>query len=425
GGFAINDYRSFDPAVPHQFILVLTSMAQQTYNYVDYCPMAITLAAEGNWPMLVAAASSAPSPAHKVLISNPRSFHKTISAMTALSATRPSHRAATIAAVSSAPRPLHKAATSISWSTRKTASKDQEKIKEGWPGLRRTTRLNRQDAQPLPLGPHHGTSHSGSRHSRRAPTTAPKKKIMVAVKQGDLPPGWCHPPHRHNTYPRLVTDYWVQVRTPNKFGPLIRLSKAQAQDLEDRGTFSPILHPTEFPRRPHPRRERRRQRSQMATANVNVVTTRLAAAAMPTLPSSCSLSHPYGHCQLAFSDSSTVASYMVGEEEPEQLSPQATHQKILELEAELRRMRDVMNSFEATGITPPQGVRRSLHPTREHAASQEAGPSASPQEGLPQVQVDPNIFTSTLHQIKMSEPISPRIWESAPEVLPRPDDIAR
>ncbi|KAL5985071.1 hypothetical protein ACLOJK_038908, partial [Asimina triloba] len=188
GGFALSDYRSFNPTVPHQFIHIPASMAQQTYNYVDYCPTAITLAAEGNWPMLAAAASSTPSPAHKVLISTPWSFHKTISTVTALSATWPSHRAATIAAVSSAPRPLHKAATSISRSARKTASaasaassafrRIKRRSRKASPASRRTTHLNHQDTQPLPLCPRHSTSHSGSQCSRKAPTIAPKKKVM-------------------------------------------------------------------------------------------------------------------------------------------------------------------------------------------------------------------------------------------------------
>ncbi|KAL5979163.1 hypothetical protein ACLOJK_019061, partial [Asimina triloba] len=68
GRFTLGDYRSFDLAVPHQYIHVPTSMAQRIYSYIDYYPTAITLAAEWNWPKLDAAASSASSPAHKVLI---------------------------------------------------------------------------------------------------------------------------------------------------------------------------------------------------------------------------------------------------------------------------------------------------------------------------------------------------------------------
>ncbi|KAL5985087.1 hypothetical protein ACLOJK_036323, partial [Asimina triloba] len=65
GGFALSDYRSFDPAVPHQFVYVPASMTRQTYNYVDYSLTATTLAAEGNWPKLAATASSAYLSAHK------------------------------------------------------------------------------------------------------------------------------------------------------------------------------------------------------------------------------------------------------------------------------------------------------------------------------------------------------------------------
>ncbi|KAL5979154.1 hypothetical protein ACLOJK_019052 [Asimina triloba] len=53
GGFALSDHRSFDPAIPHQFIHVPVSMACRAYSYVDYSPMAVTLAATGNWPTLV------------------------------------------------------------------------------------------------------------------------------------------------------------------------------------------------------------------------------------------------------------------------------------------------------------------------------------------------------------------------------------
>ncbi|KAL5994005.1 hypothetical protein ACLOJK_038362 [Asimina triloba] len=111
GGFALSDYRSFDPAVPHQLIHVPATMARQTYNYIDYSPTALTLVAEGKWPTLVAAALSTPLPAHKVLTSTPQSFHKTISFVAVSSVPRPSRKVATVAAVSSAPRPSRKAAT--------------------------------------------------------------------------------------------------------------------------------------------------------------------------------------------------------------------------------------------------------------------------------------------------------------------------
>ncbi|KAL5980591.1 hypothetical protein ACLOJK_028499 [Asimina triloba] len=318
GGFALGDYKSFDPAVLHQFIRVPASMAQRTYIY------AATIAAVSStlWPS-----------------------RKAATIVTATSVSRPTHKATT-----PTPQSAHKTA-SATFTASSASGRIKRRSRKAGPASRRTTRLNRQDVHLY----------------RPVLVTAPL--TLKADARGDLHPGWCYPPRQHNTYPRLVADYWVQVKNPNKFRPLIKLSKAQAWDLKDRGTFSSILRPTEFPRHPHPRKERCRQRSQMVTASNNVVTTRLVAEEMPIPPSSCSLSHPYGHRQPAFSDSPTAASCMVGEEEPEQLSPQAAHQKILKLEVELRRMRDVMNSFEATGITPPQGVRKSLHSIREHAAN--------------------------------------------------------
>ncbi|KAL5986947.1 hypothetical protein ACLOJK_015282, partial [Asimina triloba] len=100
GGFTLSNGRSFDLAIPHQFIHVLASMARQTYSYVDYSPTAITLAADGNWPTLLAVATSlAPQPSHKAATT-----------VVASLAPRPSRKAATAAATSSAPRPSRKAA---------------------------------------------------------------------------------------------------------------------------------------------------------------------------------------------------------------------------------------------------------------------------------------------------------------------------
>ncbi|KAL5977721.1 hypothetical protein ACLOJK_039249 [Asimina triloba] len=122
GGFALSDYKSFDSAIPHQFIHILASMARQTYNYIGYSPMAITLAAEGNWLTLADAVSSAPSPAQKVLISTPWFVYKNISVVTVSSAARPSHNAVIIATASSASKPTYKAATPTPRSAHKTAS---------------------------------------------------------------------------------------------------------------------------------------------------------------------------------------------------------------------------------------------------------------------------------------------------------------
>ncbi|KAL5984830.1 hypothetical protein ACLOJK_038666 [Asimina triloba] len=337
GGFALSDHRSFDPAVPHQFIHVPASMARRIYHYVDYSSTVVTLAAESNWPTLAAVASSALRPSHKATTSTPQSSHKTVSVAAASLALRPSHKAATLtpqsshktvssAAASSVPRPSRKAATSTLRSSHKTVSAATASLAL-WPSHKAATSTPRSsyktDSAAAPssaLQPSHKAAtstprsspkavsaavaaSSALRPSHKAATSTPRsshkvvstatipasrrvkrrsrkfgpvshkvvrmlslcrlvlvmvpvileadaKKVVIDVKRWDLPLGWCYPPHRHNTYPRLLADYWVQVRTPNKFGPLIRLSKAQARDLEDRGTFSLILRPTKFPRCP-------------------------------------------------------------------------------------------------------------------------------------------------------------------------------
>ncbi|KAL6006403.1 hypothetical protein ACLOJK_037354 [Asimina triloba] len=104
------------------FIHVPVSMARQTYNYNNYFPTAITPVVEGNCLTLIATALSAPSPAQKVLISTPWSFHKTVFVATVLSAARPSRKAATAATASLASRPTHKVVTSTPQSAHKIAS---------------------------------------------------------------------------------------------------------------------------------------------------------------------------------------------------------------------------------------------------------------------------------------------------------------
>ncbi|KAL5978807.1 hypothetical protein ACLOJK_018702 [Asimina triloba] len=187
-------------------------------------------------------ASPAPRPSHKVSTLTPRSFHKTVFAAVASSTPQPSQNAATLtprsfhktvftATASSMPRPSHKTATSTPLSAHKTVSttvaassasgRIKKRSRKAGPASQRTTSLNHEDAQPVLPSPHYSASHSGSRRSRRAPTTAPRKEVVVAVKRGDLPPGWCYLSCRHNTYPQLFADYWIQVWIPNQFGPLI------------------------------------------------------------------------------------------------------------------------------------------------------------------------------------------------------------
>ncbi|KAL5985036.1 hypothetical protein ACLOJK_038873 [Asimina triloba] len=69
-GFALSDHLSFDPAIPHRFIHVPTSMTRQTYNHIDFSPIAITLAAGENWPTLSAAATT-PCPSRKAISAIP------------------------------------------------------------------------------------------------------------------------------------------------------------------------------------------------------------------------------------------------------------------------------------------------------------------------------------------------------------------
>ncbi|KAL5986264.1 hypothetical protein ACLOJK_014597 [Asimina triloba] len=177
GGFSLSDGKSFDLAIPHQFIHV---------------PASIT--------------GGPPRPSPRAATPAPQSIHKTVSATVAASlAPRLSPKAATIVAMSSAPRSSQRvvSATTAASSAYRRIKRRSRKVGST---SRRTTRLNRQDAQPFPPDPRYGVSHAGSRRCRKAPTTTPKKKVMIAVKRGDLPPGWCYPPCRHSTYPRLVAD---------------------------------------------------------------------------------------------------------------------------------------------------------------------------------------------------------------------------
>ncbi|KAL5978220.1 hypothetical protein ACLOJK_029337, partial [Asimina triloba] len=161
----------------------------------------------------------------------PRPSYKSISAPV-VATTTPQHHQASFAAIIATPtpasRPLQKVvitiAASASRSAHKTSSmvflyssrmtctqsqlrKAKRRIRKFSPVSWRTTWLNRQEAQPLPPGHRYGASRSGSLRRRRASMTTLKKKVTVAPKREDLPPGWCYPSRRHSTYPRLVADY--------------------------------------------------------------------------------------------------------------------------------------------------------------------------------------------------------------------------
>ncbi|KAL5986613.1 hypothetical protein ACLOJK_014946 [Asimina triloba] len=140
GGFALSDHGSFYSAILHRFIHVPASLAWWTYRHVDFSPTVIALAAEENWPTLIATAvAPRPSP-----IRPP--YKATISVVLVVAATTaPSHHhqtpsAVVVATPTSTSRPLQKAiiitATSASRSARKTSSKKgQEKDKKVWPSL--------------------------------------------------------------------------------------------------------------------------------------------------------------------------------------------------------------------------------------------------------------------------------------------------
>ncbi|KAL5986980.1 hypothetical protein ACLOJK_015315 [Asimina triloba] len=241
-GFALSDCKSFDLAIPHQFIHVLASMAWRTYSYVDYSLTTITLAAEENWPTLIAAASSALRPSHKAPTSTTRPSHKAVSATATPSAPSPAHKI-----LISTPQFFHKTvstatALSVPWLSRKAATST--------PRFFTRSSLSSLHHRCLGLLTSHEIVSTAAallapRPSSKVATvvvasmlslyrliliTAPLilkvDAVGVAVKRGDLPPGWCYPLCRHNTYHRLVVGYWVQVRTPNKFELLIKLSKA-------------------------------------------------------------------------------------------------------------------------------------------------------------------------------------------------------
>ncbi|KAL5985099.1 hypothetical protein ACLOJK_036335, partial [Asimina triloba] len=170
------------------------------------------------WPPHKAATTAPPSSSEALLVasatlSKPQPSHKA-----AISTTWPSYKVTSVtvvAAPTSASRPLNKvaiptataAATSASRSACRTPyiiclyssqvahaqsglRKDKRRLRKAGPISRRTTRLNRQDAQPLPPGPRYDTSRSGSQRGRKVPSTTLKIKLTVTAKRGDLPSGW-------------------------------------------------------------------------------------------------------------------------------------------------------------------------------------------------------------------------------------------
>ncbi|KAL5993965.1 hypothetical protein ACLOJK_038322, partial [Asimina triloba] len=142
---------------------------------------------------------------HKAASSASRPTPKATSAPIASWASRLIHKATYSPAASSASQLIHKAvfalAAPLSFrpSSTKTCPSTLQKVKRPSSISKRTTRLNRRDAQPLPPGPWYSLPSSKNQRV--------KKKMATPVKRGDLPPRWCYPPLRHNTYPRLIPDY--------------------------------------------------------------------------------------------------------------------------------------------------------------------------------------------------------------------------
>ncbi|KAL6013694.1 hypothetical protein ACLOJK_004192 [Asimina triloba] len=69
-----------------------------------------------------------------------------------------------------------------------TMRKTMRRTKKPRPVSRRTTHLNRQDAQPLSLGPRYGLASSKSRWVKRTLPMPLRKKVTVLAKKGGLAP---------------------------------------------------------------------------------------------------------------------------------------------------------------------------------------------------------------------------------------------
>ncbi|KAL5986650.1 hypothetical protein ACLOJK_014983, partial [Asimina triloba] len=173
------------------------------------CKVTISATPAPRSPCKVISASTAATTA-------PRSLHDASSADVVASltlASRPLQKAV-ITAVTSATRSVHETSPIFSLRSSRLVHTQfgvkvaKRSIRKTSPASRRTTRLNCEDAQPLPPSPHYGVSRPGSRQRRMAPTTTPKEKVTIATKRENLPPGWRYLSRQHSTYPRLVADYW-------------------------------------------------------------------------------------------------------------------------------------------------------------------------------------------------------------------------
>ncbi|KAL6004249.1 hypothetical protein ACLOJK_004796 [Asimina triloba] len=228
-------------------------MARQTYCHIDFYATAIALAVGENWLALTAAAA-APRPSVGLSLLFPL-LHEHLRVLESLLASLKGHHHRCYLSLQVITQNLfYSFHVFLSNDTYPIwVKKGQEEGKKVWPNL-----LEDYTSQPqgclasAAWPPLWCVSHFGSRQ-RRTPIITPKKKVVLTTKKKDLLPRWCYPSRQHNTYPWLIADYWVQVRTPNKFGPTIRFSKALSRDLEDKVTVSPTSYPTDFPRHPHPK----------------------------------------------------------------------------------------------------------------------------------------------------------------------------
>ena len=142
--------------------------------------------------------------------------------------------------------------------------------------------------------------------------------------------------------------------------------------------------------------------------------TRSNAAMLPTPPHFYSLSRP-NTPQAVFSERLVVTTYMTsGQELKTPLTPRTADQRIQELEAEVRRLKEsttslTTNRAELYGI-PHEGAatdRGMPHgiPLEGTIANPAVGSSSRP--SLPQMQIDPEVLAASLQHLRASEPNSP------------------
>ncbi|KAL6000355.1 hypothetical protein ACLOJK_024050 [Asimina triloba] len=180
GGFALSDYRSFDPAIPHRFI--------HKYRHIDFSLITIILPVGENWSTLSTAATT-PHPSRRavfvVLIASPapRCLRKASSAPVATTTTpRPSWKVAPTAVVATS--------TSAIWPPRKatitatTAPRPPRKVIS----ISAAVVPNRQDAQPLPPAKKNGSYNYTKGKMSLSPQRRKTNPRGGAICQVDIAP---------------------------------------------------------------------------------------------------------------------------------------------------------------------------------------------------------------------------------------------